>query len=661
MKIAFRQGIIRYQSEPNGLPTFLKKSGGGSSLDLIVSPDPTIVTMAYRSANYLHEESATVLKAWSGLQSGVSYWLYIDIDMVTAQRTFGYTLYEPSYGTKPPTGVPEDYHWFDVVSHTMKVWNGISWSERIRVFLAQYEAGSIIKASGFGSQVNINTSNDAGFILFDSDGYPVRKNHNRKTFEFVTTSSIFTSVTAKSINLTLDAICTTVRALEPIPAFSLVARTVSETGQSGIKVADSKIGPNHSIGLVQEDFFANEVGIITQSGYIHNEQWSFSETPGTILFLGLNGQLTSNPPQTGFIQIVGEVVSVNSIKLDLQQPVRYIDYRSAEYKNLIPLVMDKVTGEAVMAADYNNLPIAIVTDLLKDASKLPVTALGGNTLRLEQWTANLSQTDLELTQRIAALEAALAAMPVVDLDVDYKRTTPTTIAVGGALIGSTFDGTVQDALDKILYPFGVPSFTAFALRDAQTVVEVGSTQLGGMQTFTWATSNPQNIRAKSIGIKDITTSTPLAAGLDNTGSLAVQIGADIVNNSPAVHVWGITGLDTQGGAMSRNFSVTWRWKVYYGNNMSTAITGEQVLALANSSLPSSGAGSYVMPATGYKWLCYPSIYPTLTTFKDQATGLNVAVNDPTIVSVTNKFGLTQTYKCHRTYNMLGGSITIVGS
>ncbi|MNE67346.1 hypothetical protein D3C80_1629480 [compost metagenome] len=100
--------------------------------------------------------------------------------------------------------------------------------------------------------------------------------------------------------------------------------------------------------------------------------------------------------------------------------------------------------------------------------------------------------------------------------------------------------------------------------------------------------------------------------------------------------------------------------MYYGSNDIESVIGSDVLEL-QSTLPSSPAGTYVTPAGGYKWLCYPSSFPTLTVFKDLYTGLNVAINDPIIVPVTNKYGLTQNYKCHRSYNKLGSSITIVGS
>lgn len=662
MKISFRQGIIRYQRDPSGLATFLQKSSGsgGGAIDLVTANDPFIATFAYRQANYLHEESTTVPRAWSGFESNIDYWLYIDIDMVTAQRSFGHTTLEPTFGSFAGGSLAIGQHWFDVVASTMKVWNGVSWSEKTRLFVAKYAAGSIIQPVSLGSQVQVNTVNDAGFILFDADGYPVRQHHKRKSFEYLTTASIFNTVTAKAINVSLDAICTSVRASEPIPAFSLVTYDATAADEAVIKAADSQDRGHYAIGIVQEDFWTDETGIITQHGYVYNEQWNFTDAPGSLLFLGRDGNITVDPAQTGVIQRVGEVVSPQCIRLEIQPAIRFVDDTVVDYTNLIPMVMDKVTGEPMMAMGFDQKAIEIVGALLKDASKLPVTALGGDKHLLEEWTANFLAADLDHERRIAVLEA-IAALPEPNVTVDYNRETPMTITVGGATPGTTFQGTVQDALDKILYPFGVPKFSAFSIRDASTVLEVGSTFPGGMRVFNWTTVNPLNIKPRSLSIVDSNTNTVLAGGLVDTGSTSIMLGADITNTTPSQYTWTINAVDTQEGALSRQFTVAWRWKVYYGNNMFESMIGSDVLALTGSSITGSAAGSYVMPASGYKWLCYPSTYPTLTSFKDQATGLNVAINDPILVTVVNRYGLSQVYKCHRTYNMLGSSITVVAS
>lgn len=351
MKIPFRHGIMRFQKDSVGNPLFLQKSNGGSSIDLVASPDPTVITIAHRGSNYLFEESKTVPAAWSGFESNVTKWMYIDINLMTARRTFGTTNVEPTYGDKSPINPPLDQHWFDTNLNVMcmKVWNGEHWVEKIRLFVASYRTGAILDAYDYGTQINIREQCDAGFILFDPEGKPVKRYHKRDGGEFFTTSSIFTTHTAKAVNISLDAINMTVIAAEPMPAFSLVSRD-NEDGH--VRLATYTKSSHPAIGMIQEDFHDGEVGIYTQAGYVYNELWNWTERAGTLLFLGENGQLTVTPTQTRMLQVVGEIASQTSIRLNIQPPIMYDDPVYTQYQNLIPMLLDKVTGRYIAAHIY---------------------------------------------------------------------------------------------------------------------------------------------------------------------------------------------------------------------------------------------------------------------------------------------------------------------
>ena len=346
MKIPFRQGILRYQKDSIGNAVFLQKSYGGSSIDLIVSPDPTIVTIAHRTSNYLIEEGKTTLSAWTGFTSGQDYWLYIEIDLLTGARSFDSTKIAPTYGIKPPSNPVIDQHWFDTnpTVMCMKKWSGSVWIEKLCVFVAKYKSGAIIQAETYGTQINATASVDAGFILFDNEGKPLKRFYRRDAGEFFTTTSTFSTQTAKATNVSLDAVNMTIAAAENIPAFSLVTRD-EETGH--VRLASYKDPSRPAVGLVQEDFYDGEVGIYTQAGYVYNEQWNWTQAPGTLLFLGDKGQIATLPTQSYTIQLIGEVISKNTIKLNIQQPIQYDDASYTEYQNLIPILLDKATGKYV--------------------------------------------------------------------------------------------------------------------------------------------------------------------------------------------------------------------------------------------------------------------------------------------------------------------------
>ena len=108
MKIGFRQGIVRYQTDIDGRSTFLQRSSQDAQyIDLIVSPDPTIITFAQRGANYVFEETKTVRRAW-GPFSGTTQYLYWDLNVLTAELTRGFTAFAPIVaGVAPPSPSPE--------------------------------------------------------------------------------------------------------------------------------------------------------------------------------------------------------------------------------------------------------------------------------------------------------------------------------------------------------------------------------------------------------------------------------------------------------------------------------------------------------------------------------------------------------------------------
>ncbi len=67
---------------------------------------------------------------------------------------------------------------------------------------------------------------------------------------------------------------------------------------------------------------------------------------------------------------------------------------------------------------------------------------------------DLRDTAYTLWDRIDILSASVSAGASVS--ALYDRATPTLLAVGGANVGTTFSGSIQSALDKILYPYITP-------------------------------------------------------------------------------------------------------------------------------------------------------------------------------------------------------------
>jgi hypothetical protein len=250
--------------------------------------------------------------------------------------------------------------------------------------------------------------------------------------------------------------------------------------------------------------------------------------------------------------------------------------------------------------------------------------------------------------------------------VEYTNTNPTPITIGGINAGSTFvSQNMQEMFDLLLYPYQVPSFITFGRTNLITTYEVGQPISIGNQTFNWDIINTSNVQPNSISITQNVPSTQiLASNLNpspNTIAINLLTPISYTANTNNQSIYTISGLNTNNQQFSLNIFRSWRFKLYFGTSNNTSLDEVGIKNLISSPLASNFTGSYNFQAGGYKYFCYPSSFGTATIFKDSLTNLDVAMENPTTVSVTNNFGVTENYRVHRTVNVLGASITIIVS
>lgn len=241
----------------------------------------------------------------------------------------------------------------------------------------------------------------------------------------------------------------------------------------------------------------------------------------------------------------------------------------------------------------------------------------------------------------------------------YTNAAATPSTLGGIASGSTFaNKTWQQMMDALLYPYQTPSFTTLAITGQSSPVEVGSS-IAANPTFTWATANATNISANTIQITDVTNANAvLVSGSANDGTQAVTL-ATITKSTATSHTFRITGTNTNTATFTRDLTIAWQWKRYYGESASASLNETGIEALRVGGIVSGFAGTYSFSAGGYKYLSYPTALGTATSFKDQSTNLDVPFEAATTVSVTNTYGVTTTYNVHRTTNVLGSAINII--
>lgn len=244
----------------------------------------------------------------------------------------------------------------------------------------------------------------------------------------------------------------------------------------------------------------------------------------------------------------------------------------------------------------------------------------------------------------------------------YSNATPMPEEVGGYEIGDTFsDATLEQLFTNLLYPYQYPAVASFSISGQPTILEVGDSVTGGNRTFSWNFTNDVNIAANTVKVEDVTAGTVFGQTYANDDNQAIDIGIDITKPTSSTHTWKISANNTKNQTISRNFNVNWRWRTYYGTSANESLTDTEVQALVSTSLDSNFTGNKTVGGGGYKYFAYPTAFGQKTTFQDVINGFAVAMQPPSVISITNSFGISQDYYVHRTTNPIVGSLTVAVS
>jgi hypothetical protein len=313
MLLSFRQGLVQVQTSPS----FLSKVG--NNVRLICDSTPFIGTFAHGNHNYLLVESETNLTAWTGsFPSSNNYYLYIDIDIPTGVRTFGYTTVAPTYGSTIPASPVADQHFFNLKTKVMQVRVGNRWVDKVRLFVGYLQSGSIVNAYSVGSTVGLNQSNYSGQILFDDAGKPVKRLDKFGSGAFLTTESFISYQNALDQSTKAEGHAITAKAIETIPAnYCVCYKDYNKLG-----VASSTDITRQCVGVSLAPYSNGEVVRFIKFGKISNpNSWNWSEPPMTTVFVGKNGEITTTVPNEYSMQRIGFIVDSNSIFVDITDQV----------------------------------------------------------------------------------------------------------------------------------------------------------------------------------------------------------------------------------------------------------------------------------------------------------------------------------------------------
>jgi len=208
--------------------------------------------------------------------------------------------------------------------------------------------------------------------------------------------------------------------------------------------------------------------------------------------------------------------------------------------------------------------------------------------------------------------------------------------------------------------YNTPVFSSFVLL-GYVYIEVGDSIPAGSITFTWNTTNSGNVAPNTIDLVDVTGgATVLASALSNDGTETITLALPITKTVIGANQFKVQALNSQSGILDRTYDVNWQFRGFYGNSANAgALSEAQIEALSNNPLQAGFAGEYDFLGGDYKYLCFPDVWGTPTSFRDKSTNFTVPMEVVYQVAVTNSFGVLENYNVYRSTNTLGADITIV--
>jgi hypothetical protein len=352
-----------------------------------------------------------------------------------------------------------------------------------------------------------------------------------------------------------------------------------------------------------------------------------------------------------YIGHIFEIIEVDGYDLVVYDLIEDTQY-TGPYNDEISYVFDSLHKAALLAQGQLNRLDESAEDFIRNLildpkgvstfTELTDTPSAYTTFANQAVTVTSAETGLEFTS------------------IRYTNAIPVPEVVGGVEVGDTFtDETIQDMFDTILYPYQTPTFSAFAISEQDTYLEVGQS-IASNRTFTWTSTNPTNIATDSLILRDYTGATNIATGLtDNSSELTTY--PAITKTAATYNRFRLTGTDTKSDTFYRDYLVYWYWMRYYGESTSTTLDETDIEGLRIGALASGFATTYSFNASagGYKYICYPAVLGTATVFKDTSTQLPVPMEPVYTVSVTNTYGITTDYNVHRSTNILNDAINII--
>lgn len=232
---------------------------------------------------------------------------------------------------------------------------------------------------------------------------------------------------------------------------------------------------------------------------------------------------------------------------------------------------------------------------------------------------------------------------------DYTNTLPMPFDVGGLKKGTKFQNVDLKTLwTKLLYGYDLPLFSSFNIANLPQEVEIGYTIAASNYQVEFEIENPELLHKNSIVISQ--DGTTIQDSLPNVSPVTISI-PETTQSTIAALNFEILAYDTTGTSFNKNFSISYKYKIYYGEYTEDITdTGfvNPLSVLRASELIDRIYGEYLFLNVGYKWFCYPEALGENYVFYEISSDIALVFDDVKKITITNNYGLEITYNCYRT-------------
>lgn len=280
MNVDFRNGIVSAQSN------YLTKTLGGTyTVSIVTNTKDLILTASHGASEYLISFYNNITDAWTFSGTDTHY-LYVDIDNVTGQLSYGSSTVQVTYGVNFPISPVVGETFFDNTTFQSYQWTGDSWVKRIRVYVGHVNSLGVVQ-NGVGNITGSSIPYVSGSIIYSGTGRGILKQD--KTFLSVTDRVMINEVPFGAS--TIEQTALSVKAADALAG----NRFVKLNSQGYLTYANPVDVGNSLIFVLTEPLGVGEVTFLPVGGVINNPSWNwnFADLP---LWVGENGEISAVDP-----------------------------------------------------------------------------------------------------------------------------------------------------------------------------------------------------------------------------------------------------------------------------------------------------------------------------------------------------------------------------